>query len=69
MGTIREENLRKFNRWWKRIIEQFKKQINWKFEDIWKKIEINIREMWEMFVKNMKKILKFERNLNEILKK
>ncbi len=27
METIREENRRKFKRWRKRIIEQFKKQI------------------------------------------
>ncbi len=34
-----------------------------KYEDIWKKIEENnIREIWEMFVKNIKKILENERN-------
>ncbi len=67
MKTVREKNWRKCRKWWKRIIEQFKKQIfNQKFEkheDIWKKIEENnIGEIWEMFEKNMKKILKLERN-------
>ncbi len=35
---------------------------------IWIKIEENnIGEIWKMFVKNMKKILKLGRNSNEIL--
>ncbi len=65
-----EENLKEWRKW---IIGQFKKQIWLKFEkheDIWKKLEENyIREICEMFVKNMKNILKLERNSNDILEK